>query len=75
MAISYLPLWKLLLDKKLKRTDLKDIADLSSSTLAKMGKDEYVSTKILERICSTLACNVEDVIQFVPDKDKNGEVK
>lgn len=75
MAISYLPLWKLLLDKKLKRTDLKDIADLSSSTLAKMGKDEYVSTKILDRICSTLDCHVEDVIQFVPDKDKDGEKK
>ena len=75
MAISYLPLWKLLLERNLKRTDLKSLANLSSSTLAKMGKDEYVSTKLLDRICTTLECNVEDVIQFVPDKDKDGEVK
>lgn len=43
MAVTYTKLWKLLLDKKLKRTDLKEIAGISSSTLAKLGKDEYVS--------------------------------
>lgn len=50
MAVTYTKLWKLLLDKKMKRTDLKNIAGISSSTLAKLGKDEYVSLESIEKI-------------------------
>lgn len=49
MAVTYTKLWKLLLDKKMKRTDLKNIAGISSSTLAKLGKDEYVSLESIEK--------------------------
>mgnify|MGYP001339346297 CR=1 FL=1 len=68
MAVSYIKLWKLLLDKKLKRVDLKKEANISSSTLAKLGKDEYVSMEIMERICESLAADIGDVMQFVPNK-------
>jgi len=68
MAVNYIKLWKLLLDKKLKRVDLKKEANISSSTLAKLGKDEYVSMEIMERICESLAADIGDVMQFVPNK-------
>lgn len=67
MAVSYIRLWKLLLDKKMKRTDLKAIAGISNSTLAKLGKDERISMEILERICVALDCRIEDIMEFIPD--------
>ena len=76
MAVTYTKLWKLLLDKKMKRTDLKDIAGISSSTLAKLGKDEYVSLESIEKICYALGCNIDqvvDVIDRTQDEDSNGE--
>ena len=76
MAVTYTKLWKLLLDKKMKRTDLKDIAGISSSTLAKLGKDEYVSLESIEKICYALGCNIDqvvDVIDHTKDEDSNGE--
>lgn len=65
MAVSYNNLWKLLIDKKLKRTELIDICGISSNVLAKLGKDEPVSMESLEKICVALNCNIEDVVQFV----------
>lgn len=67
MGVSYTKLWKLLLDKKLKKTDLKDLAGISSSTLAKLGKDEYVSMEILGKICLALDCNIGDIVEFSKD--------
>lgn len=64
MAANYIKLWKILLDKNLKRTDLKDLANISSSTLAKLGKNDYVSMESLEKICSALQCNVGDIVDF-----------
>ena len=68
MAVSYTKLWKLLLDKKMKRTDLKDLAGISSSTLAKLGKDEYVSLESLDKICQALDCNIDKVMDFICEK-------
>ena len=62
MSVSYSNLWKLLIDKKLKRVDLKTIAGISSTTLAKLGKDEYVSMESIEKICDGLECNISDVL-------------
>ncbi len=62
MAVTYTKLWKLLLDKKLKRTDLKEIAGISSSTLAKLGKDEYVSMESIDRICTALKCDISEIV-------------
>lgn len=68
MAVTYTELWKLLLDKKLKRTDLKEIAGISSSTLAKLGKDEYVSMESIDRICAALKCDISEVISVSNEK-------
>ncbi len=65
MAVSYTKLWKLLLDKKMKRTDLKEIAGISSSTLAKLGKDEYVSLESIDKICQALDCNIDKVVDII----------
>ena len=64
MSVSYSKLWKLLIDKKLKRVDLKTIAGISSTTLAKLGKDEYVSMVSMEKICDGLECDIADVMCF-----------
>lgn len=68
MAVTYTKLWKLLLDKKLKRTDLKEIAGISSSTLAKLGKDGYVSMESIDRICAALKCDISEVISVSNEK-------
>ena len=65
MAVSYNNLWKLLIDKKIKRTELIEICGISSNVLAKLGKDEPVSMESLEKICMALNCNIQDVVQFV----------
>ena len=63
MKLSYEPLWDTLKDKKLKKTDLCDKAGLSRSTIAKMSKEEYVALEVVERICNSLSCQVQDVIE------------
>ena len=68
MAVSYNRLWKLLIDKNLKRTDLKELADISSSVLAKLGKNLPVSIDSLEKICISLNCNIEDIMEFINEK-------
>ena len=65
MAVSYNNLWKLLIDRKLKRTELIDICGISRNVLAKLGKNEPVSMESLEKICVALNCNIEDVVQFI----------
>lgn len=70
MAVTYTKLWKLLLDKKMKRTDLKYIAGISSSTLAKLGKDEYVSMESLDRICRALNCDIAEIFSSVQETNK-----
>lgn len=67
MAISYNKLWKLLIDKKMKKKDLMNLSEISTSTLAKMGKDQQVSMDVISRICHSLECNVGDVIDILPD--------
>ena len=70
MPVSYNKLWKILIDKNLKRTDLKEYAGISFNVLAKMGKDQTVSMESMEKICIALDCNIGDIIEFV-NKSKN----
>ena len=63
MKLTYEPLWDTLKKKKQKKTDLCDKAGLSRSTLAKMGKEEYVALEVVERICNGLSCQVQDVLE------------
>ena len=67
MPISYKKLWKLLIDRDLKKKDLAKKADISSFTITKMSKGENVTTDTLGKICKVLECNVEDIMEFIPD--------
>lgn len=64
MPVSYDKLWKLLVDKKMNRTELKEAAGISFNVLAKLGRDEFVSMESLCKICVALECDVGDVMEF-----------
>lgn len=64
MKMSYKKLWKLLIDKDMTRTDLRKAAGISSSSLAKLGKDENVTTDVLLRICKALDCELDDIVEI-----------
>ena len=64
MPVSYDKLWKLLIDKKMNRTDLKEAAGISFNVLAKMGKSEFISMESLYKICTVLECDIGDVMEF-----------
>lgn len=69
MKMSYKKLWKLLIDRDMKKTDLRKAAGISSSSLAKLGKDENVTTDVLLRICESLNVNLNDITETVPDDE------
>ena len=68
MKMSYNKLWKLLIDRKMKKSDLRKKAGISSSSLAKLTKDENVTTEVLSKICQDLKCDVSDIMEFIPDE-------
>ena len=73
MAVSYKKLWKLLIDKNMKKKDLRAVSGISTTTLAKLGKDENVSTEILSKICAALNCDGGDIMEMVSDDSKDVE--
>ena len=66
MAISYNRMWKLLVDKKMSKADLRKAADIAPNTMTKLRRDEPVNLAILGRICRVLGCDYGDLIQYVP---------
>ena len=68
MPVSYDKLWKMINDKKMKRTDLKEISGISFNVLAKLGKNQYVSMESIYKICIALNCDVNDVMEFTDKK-------
>lgn len=62
--MNYNKLWKLMIDKNLKKKDLRELAGLSTNVVAKMGKGGDVSTEVLRKICAALDCRVEDIVDF-----------
>ena len=69
MSISYNGLWKLLIDKGMKKLDLKEKTGISTGTLAKLSKNNDVSLDVLQRICQVLECNIGDIIDYIPDQN------
>ena len=65
MAVSYNKLWKLLIDKRMKKIELMELAGIGSTTLSKIGKDQYVSMEVLVKICKVLNCNIGDIVDVV----------
>lgn len=69
MAISYNKLWKLLVDKKMSKADLRKQADIAPNTMTKLRRDEAVNLAILMKICKTLNCDFGDIIQYISDEE------
>lgn len=67
MALCYKKLWHQLIDHDMTRSDLREAIGLSPTTLAKMSKGEAVAMPILEKICSTLNCDIGDIVSYVPE--------
>lgn len=67
MRIRYNKLWKLLIDKDMTRKDLKEAAGISSASIAKLGKGANITTDVLLKICETLHCHIEDILETVDD--------
>ena len=68
MAVSYKKLWKLLIDKDMKKKDLRIATGMTTTALAKLGKNEHVNTEILAKICKVLECNIEDIVEVMDEK-------
>lgn len=73
MRMSYNRLWKLLIDKNMKKSDLRKVAGVSSSSLAKLGKGENVTTDVILKICVALDCRVEDIMEIINDEELASE--
>ncbi len=71
MSLIYNKLWKLLIDKGMTKTQLRELTKISESTIAKLVKGENVNTEILERICLALNCNIVDIVEY--KKEANDE--
>ncbi len=70
MHISYKKLWKLLIDRDMRKKDLCEISGISSSSMAKLGKNENINTSILVRICEALQCDTSDIMEIVKDEEE-----
>jgi DNA-binding Xre family transcriptional regulator len=73
MSTSYKKLWKLLIDKDMKKKDLAAAAGISNYTISKMGKGENVTTDVLGKICGALNCTLDDIMEFIPDEQKGAK--
>ncbi|WP_270808573.1 helix-turn-helix domain-containing protein [Clostridium fessum] len=71
---SYNPLWKMLIDRGLKKRELQEMSDVSAASIAKLGRNENVTTEVLLRICESLDCDIQDIMERIPIKyDKTVE--
>lgn len=68
MSVSYKKLWKLLIDRDLKKKDLAELAGISKYTVNKMNRGDNVNTDTLAKICRALSCTFDDIMEIVPDK-------
>ena len=68
MAISYNKLWKLLVDKKMSKADLRKAAGIAPNTMTRLRRDEEVTLAVLNKICKTLEVDIGDIMEFLPDK-------
>jgi len=73
VAISYNKLWKLLIDKNIKKTDLRKIAGVSTNVIAKLGKNDPVSMETLVKICTALKCDIADIVEMTSDAGNGGK--
>lgn len=70
MAISYNKLWKLLVDKKMSKADLRKAAGIAPNTMTRLRRDEEVTLTVLHKICATLNVDIGDIMEFIPEKSE-----
>ena len=70
MTISYDKLWKLMIDKKINKTQLSEKAGITTNAMAKLGKNESVQVEVLTKICNHLNCTLDDILEILPDKEE-----
>ena len=68
MAVSYKKLWKLLIDKDMKKKDLQSLAGISAASITKLGKNENVNMDIIEKICIAMKCDISDILEITQDE-------
>lgn len=71
MAISYKKLWKLLIDKDMKKKDLQRLSGVSSASITKLGRNENVNTEILQKICIALQCDISDIMEMKTEEKRD----
>ena len=69
MAVSYKKLWKMLIDKDMKKKDLCTKAGISTASVTKMGKGGHVTTEVLAKICAAMDCTLDDIVEIIPDEE------
>ena len=74
MAVSYKKLWKLLIDRDMKKKDLLTAAGISQSSLSKMGRNENINTDILAKVCKALNCDIGDIMEIVQDDNQSRQI-
>ena len=67
MALCYKKLWKLLIDRDMTRTDLREATGIAPATVSKMSRGESVGAGVLERICASMQCDIGDIVSYVPE--------
>lgn len=70
MSVTYKKLWKLLIDRDLKKTEVRTAAGISSSTFSKMNRNEYVSLEVLDKLCTVLDCDIGDVMEVTKPSEE-----
>lgn len=75
MSVSYKKLWKLLIDRDMKKKDLREAAGISTASMAKLGKNENVNSDILVKVCKALDCDIADIVEIVNDQHLNSSLK
>ncbi|NLI66632.1 MAG: helix-turn-helix transcriptional regulator [Tissierellia bacterium] len=75
MSISYKKLWKLLIDRDMKKKDLREAAGISTASMAKLGKNENVNTDILIKVCKALNCDISDIMEIVKNEEDTIKAK
>lgn len=69
MSVSYKKLWKILIDRDMRKEDLRLAAGLTTTTIAKLGRNETVHLDIILKICKTLGCGIDDILEIVPESE------
>ena len=71
MAVSYIILFHMMLDRKISNVQLKDMSGVSANIITRLKRDEYVSIESIEKICKALGCGVDDILEFIDEEEKH----